>query len=156
MWGAVIGDLAGSVYEYEQYKKVGLIPVNELITKDSFLTGNTILIIAVCDAIRSLVDYEGMLREYGNKYIKYRPQTSSEEIFPSAFGGYFVRWLKGENNGESIGNGAMMRISCIGKMFDTEEEVIHNVILATTPSHNTISAINCAKIVARVLLVKGF
>ena len=43
MWGAVIGDLAGSIFEYGQSKKVSSIEVKELITKDSFFTDDTIL-----------------------------------------------------------------------------------------------------------------
>ena len=30
MWGAIIGDLAGSIYEYEQYQNVSKIKINNL------------------------------------------------------------------------------------------------------------------------------
>lgn len=151
MWGAVIGDLAGSIYEYGQYRKSSIVTVDELITKDSFFTDDTILTIAIYDAIRASCDYEGALRKYGNEFLKYQPKTSIKDVFPSAFGGNFTNWLAGKNNGESIGNGAMMRISGIGKMFDTEYDVIQNAIRATTPSHNTTSAVNSAKTVALVI-----
>lgn len=151
MWGAIVGDLAGSIYERKQYRNVTPIDVKELITEDSFYTDDTILTVAIYDAIRSSHDYENALREYGKRFVDYRPQTSVKEIFPTAFGGNFVRWLKNENDGKSIGNGAMMRISGIGNMFYTEKEVIENAILATKPSHNTPSAIESAKTVALII-----
>lgn len=45
----------------------------------------------------------------------------------------------------------MMRISPIGFMFNTEEEVIENSRLATIPSHNTEEAINAAKTIALII-----
>ena len=38
MYGAIIGDIAGSVYEYEQTKGIKNIRINgDLITKNGFL-----------------------------------------------------------------------------------------------------------------------
>lgn len=37
MWGAVIGDLAGSVYEFEQLKEIKSIKTNEIIPNNAFL-----------------------------------------------------------------------------------------------------------------------
>ena len=42
MWGAVIGDLAGSIYEYEQSKKVSLIRKTKLIEDNSFFSDDSI------------------------------------------------------------------------------------------------------------------
>ena len=36
MYGAIYGDLAGSIYEFSQVKKIKSIIPEELITKDSF------------------------------------------------------------------------------------------------------------------------
>ena len=38
MWGAIIGDLAGSIYEYEQMKTVKPVENQEIIKKNSFFT----------------------------------------------------------------------------------------------------------------------
>lgn len=52
MWGAIIGDLAGSIYEYDQLKKVKPIHgIDTLITEKSFFSDDTILTVAVLDAI---------------------------------------------------------------------------------------------------------
>ena len=37
MYGAIIGDLAGSIYEYNQTKKVKSIQVNKIIEEKAFL-----------------------------------------------------------------------------------------------------------------------
>lgn len=36
MYGAIIGDLAGSIYEFDQTKKIFPISVNHLIEENSF------------------------------------------------------------------------------------------------------------------------
>ena len=58
MWGAVIGDLAGSKYEYGQIKKVSCIEVGNLIDDSSFYTDDTILTVAIYDAILNMTKYE--------------------------------------------------------------------------------------------------
>ena len=153
MWGAVIGDLAGSVYEYSQTKKIEPISVTDLITEDSFFTDDTILTVAIYDAIREggEPDYEKALKHYGNLYADHSPETTCRSHFHTYFGGNFVKWIKGEAPGNSIGNGAMMRISGVAKMFDTEEDVVKNAMLATIPSHHTTEAIDCARTVALII-----
>ena len=42
MWGAIIGDLAGSIYEFGQIKKVSNILIDEVIMEDSFYSDDTI------------------------------------------------------------------------------------------------------------------
>ena len=42
MYGNIIGDLAGSIYEYGQIKKVSRITIDKLITEDSFISDDTI------------------------------------------------------------------------------------------------------------------
>lgn len=50
-----------------------------------------------------------------------------------------------------MGNGAMMRISPVGFMFDNEKDVIENARLATIPSHNSVEAINAATKIALII-----
>ena len=45
----------------------------------------------------------------------------------------------------------MMRVSPVGYLFNTEEDVIKNSYLATTPSHNSKDAINAAQIIALII-----
>ena len=156
MWGAIIGDLAGSIYEYNQLKKVKEVIVNNIIEDNSFYSDDTILTIAILDAILHDKNYEKYLKMYGNKYLNYKPNVKN--YFEHPFSPSFIKWLSSDTNGLSTGNGAMMRISPIGYMFDTEEEVIRNAKLATIPSHNTDEAINGATMISLIIFYarKGF
>ncbi|MEG1559081.1 MAG: ADP-ribosylglycohydrolase family protein [Bacilli bacterium] len=150
MWGAIIGDLAGSIYEYEQTKKIMQIQItNNIIPENAFYSDDTILTIAVLDAILTNVSYEVMLRKYGVEFLSYKPKFVP--YFKNSFSPGFIRWLNNKDIGVSNGNGAMMRISSIGYLFDSEEEVIRNVRLATMPSHNSIEALECTTIIAKVI-----
>ena len=59
---------------------------------------------------------------------------------------------------KSIGNGAMMRISAVGYLFNNKKDIINNARLATIPSHNSWEAINSAtKVVLIIFLARlGF
>lgn len=150
MLGAIIGDLAGSIYEFEQTKQHKEIVVNNEIIKDNaFFSDDTILTVAIADAILNNVSYEEKLREYAILYYDCVPKNI--EYFRTMFSPNFIKWVKNETLGTSIGNGAMMRISPVGYLFNTEKEVIRNSYLATIPSHNSISSINCATTIALII-----
>ena len=149
MYGAIIGDLAGSIYEYNQTKQIKSIKINNIIEENSFFSDDTILTVAIADAILHERDYEKYLREYINKYKEYRPNFNP--YFKTAFSPTLLKWAKKSEIGKSLGNGAMMRISPVGYLFDTEEDVIENATLATQPSHNTEEAIDCAKTIALII-----
>lgn len=125
MWGAIIGDLAGSIYEFEQYKKVFNITINNLITKDSFLSDDTILTIAVLDAILNDKNYEKYLKSYAKEYMNYKPNV--KQYFEHTFSPGFEKWVKGNKVGNSTENGAMMRISPVGHLFNDEEKITDEV-----------------------------
>ena len=88
MLGAIIGDLAGSLYEYDEFKsekknldrRLEVLSKDNLIEKDSFYSDDTILTIAVLDAILNGKDYEGYLKRYGLKYYNNEPNTSANHF----------------------------------------------------------------------------
>lgn len=149
MLGAIIGDLAGSIYEFEQTKNVKPIKMNNVIEDSAFFSDDTILTIAIADAIINNLDYSQTLRKYALKYEDKLPKT--QPYFKTMFSPNFTEWAKGKERGYSCGNGAMMRISPVGFLFNTEADVIKNARLATRPSHDTEEAIMCATVVALVI-----
>lgn len=149
MWGAIIGDLAGSIYEFDQVSEIKPIKVKEIIEAESFFSDDTILTIAILDAFLNNKDYEEYLKKYALEYLDYKP--NHEPYFKRPFSPGFINWALGKKEGLSNGNGAMMRISPIGYLSTSEEELIDNVIASTTPSHNTEEAINGAAIVAKII-----
>lgn len=156
MWGAIIGDIAGSIYEYNQFNNTKPVEVDEIMPEKSFYSDDTILTVAIADAILHDRDYEKYLKQYAIKYGKYLPEV--KDYFPTVFSPGFTKWTEGQKEGNSKGNGAMMRISPVGYMFNTEKEVTENSRLATIPSHNDEESIECAKVVALIILYarKGY
>ncbi len=151
MLGAIIGDLAGSVYEFDQYKKIRKIELKNIIDDDAFFSDDTILTIAIADAILCGGGnlYKNKLKEYAKKYMNLIPQNVP--YFKKMFSPDFEKWTYGDFQGSSNGNGAMMRISPVGEMFLSKEEVLKNTYLAISPSHNNEDAIKYASLVALII-----
>lgn len=152
MIGAIIGDLAGSVYEYGQVKNVSGVKMGKVIEDDAFISDDSILTIAIMDAIINKKDYGKTLREYVNKYKYDVPKNVP--YFKTMFSPNLIKWAESNEIGKSFGNGAMMRVSPVGYLFNNEKEVMLNAIYATSPSHNTAEAVTSAEIIA--LLVYYF
>ena len=140
MNGAVIGDLAGSIYEYDQTKQIKSIRIDKIINEKAFYSDDTILTIAILDAILNNGDYESYLKKYINEYKDYHPSFSP--YFKNAFSKSIIDWSNGKNKGTSQGNGALMRISPVAYMFNNELDIINNVVLATSPTHNSKEALS--------------
>lgn len=68
MYGAIIGDLAGSIYEFEQVRCIKPIKMGKIIEDNAFFSDDTILTIAVLEAILNNQDYEKYLKLYVKKY----------------------------------------------------------------------------------------
>lgn len=149
MYGAIIGDLAGSIYEYPQINCIKNVMIDDIILDYSFYSDDTILTMAIADAILNGMEYELFLRKYIMKYSNYRPNF--EPYFKTTFSPGMINWANSNSMGFSKGNGAMMRISPVGFMFDREEDVIENARLATIPSHNSDEAIDAATKIALII-----
>ena len=149
MYGAIIGDLAGSIFEYEQTKKIDNNVIEKLITDQSFYSDDTILTVAILDAIIHNGDYGEYLKMYIKNYENYSPKF--KPYFDTIFSPNLIKWANSDKVGNSIGNGAMMRISPVGFMFNSEIDVIKNARAATIPTHNSYESIECATIIALVI-----
>lgn len=149
MIGAIIGDVVGSIYEELEYtndgkrKYVDRIKVmdsnTELFTDKCIVTDDSALTIAVADAILNNKDYSDTLREYGNREI---------EEGRNRFGSGFLKWLKGEGDCTSIGNGCAMRISPIGYLYNDINKIKEESRKLTITSHNNEDCVKCAEAVA--------
>jgi len=153
MLGAIIGDVVGSSYEvlevttkrtYEDRIKI-LDHNTPLFDSNSTYTDDSVLTCAIYDAIiNGNCNYEEYLREYGKREIN----LGVDKYGRSRFGKGFVEWLNGDYIGTSFGNGSAMRISPIGFMFDSLEEVKEESFKATIPSHNHPESIKGAEAIA--------
>ncbi|MBQ8534640.1 MAG: ADP-ribosylglycohydrolase family protein [Bacilli bacterium] len=156
MLGAIIGDVVGSYYEVLEVKeikkghrsyeeRIKILDQNTpLFTNNSSVTDDSILTFAIYKAIKDNKPYEEMLKYYAKKEI----DLGKDMYGRSRFGKGFVEWVNGNTQGTSYGNGASMRISPVGYLFDTLEEVKQETYKATIPSHNHEESILCAEAVS--------
>lgn len=162
MLGAIIGDIVGSYYEVleiNDYKnrvdkkrlykdRIKILDLNvPLFTEDCSYTDDSVLTIAVAQSILNHISYEDSLREFGMAEIK----MGCDKYGRSRFGSGFIKWLQGESEGQSFGNGAAMRVSPVGHYFDTLDIALKEAELATIPSHNHEEAISSAKAVTSAI-----
>lgn len=156
MLGAIIGDVVGSYYEVLEVKEIknGHRSYNDrikildqntpLFTENSSVTDDSILTFAIYKAIKENKPYEEMLKYYAKQEIN----LGKDMYGRSRFGKGFVEWVNSNTQGTSYGNGASMRISPVGFLFNTLEEVKKETYKATIPSHNHQESILCAEAVA--------
>ncbi|NCB48483.1 MAG: hypothetical protein EOM55_02525 [Clostridia bacterium] len=149
MLGSIIGDLAGSIYEYGQISEYKPIIINKIIEENSFYSDDTILTVAIADAIINKKDYVSVLKQYVKDFSGYLPDYFP--YFKTTFSPNFMKWANSNEIGNSHGNGAMMRIAPVGFLFNSEKEVVENVKLATAPSHNSFEAISSATTIALII-----
>ena len=133
--GAVIGDIAGSHHEF---KKTFPQKRFKMFCADSSFTDDSVLTIAVADALLHNKSYADAFREWSKRY-------------PAAgYGHSFRHWLKEGvgYQGTSAGNGSGMRISPIGFRGTSLDEVLKKAEEATVPSHNSRQGIKAAQAIA--------
>ena len=122
MIGAIAGDVIGSVYEFSGSRDEDF-PMFDL---DAIFTDDTVMTVAIADAILNGGAYADSMRKWGKAY-------------PDAgYGRMFYRWVLGEKSGPygSFGNGSAMRVSPVGFAFDTEKAVLEEAKRSAECTHN--------------------
>ncbi len=142
LWGAIIGDIVGSLYEFDNIKTKDFpfFPMHGFITDDSCMT------IAVAKALKQW-------KQDGGDLQKYTIQSMREIGFKYPHMGYgfrFARWLlnKDEEPYDSWGNGAAMRVSAVGWIGNSISEVKRLSYMVTSVSHDHIEGIKGAEATA--------
>lgn len=139
MLGAIIGDIIGSRFESGQTPRKGF----QLFTGDNGYTDDTVCTIAIADAILNRKGYREALLEWCRRYRT--PQ--------GGYGSMFATWIDSKNPlpQASWGNGAAMRVSPVGWLFEDYHEVLDEAKAATEVSHCHREAINGAQCVATLI-----
>lgn len=124
MIGAIIGDIAGSSYEFDNTSDYNF----PMFTEDDDFTDDTICTVAVADAILNHHDYHTSMRHWCRKY----PHPKGE------YGSYFLNWVMRPDPHpyNSFGNGSAMRVSPVGWLFDDEPTVRRQAELSAVITHN--------------------
>jgi ADP-ribosylglycohydrolase len=122
MLGAIIGDIVGSVYEFDNIKTKDF----PLFREDSRITDDTVCTVAVADIILNHKDPVETLVYWCRKYPG------------MGYGDRFVKWfdLPWQEPYNSFGNGAAMRVSPVGLLAKTLDEALTNADRVTEITHN--------------------
>lgn len=131
MLGAIIGDIVGSRFEWNNIKTKDF----SLFSEDCFVTDDSIMSLAVAKAIiECKKDYSVL----GNNAILYMQQIGRMYPF-CGYGGMFRQWLYSDNPQPygSYGNGAAMRVSACGFAASslTEAKALSRKVTEVTHNH---------------------
>jgi len=135
--GAIAGDIIGSIYEFDNIKSTDFT----LFSDECSFTDDTILTVALAEAIITGGCYETLMKEY---YLRY----------PDAgYGKRFCAWARGDIVGpyNSYGNGAAMRISPVSWAFNSLAEVLQKAKEYTAITHNHREGIKGAQATAAAI-----
>lgn len=130
MIGAIIGDIVGSRFEWNNIKNKEF----ELLNYKCFFTDDSIMSLAIAKAILECKsDYADL-----SKKAIYWMQKIGRKYPNCGYGGSFYDWIYSDNPSpyNSYGNGAAMRVSACGLVAKSIEEAITLSRKVTEISHN--------------------
>jgi len=139
MLGAIIGDVAGSTYEHNNYKSEDC----PIFAEGSRFTDDTVLTLATVDHFIGGDSYGDVYRNFGCRY-------------PDAgYGGSFRRWIRLENSPpyNSWGNGSAMRVSPIGWVAKDLPWALEEAKKSAEVTHNHAEGIKGAQAVAAAIFM---
>ena len=138
MYGAIIGDVAGSVFEHHNCKKKDF---GKFYAKDCYFTDDTVATLALADAMADAVllgefdsrtdeRWRQVFTDYLRRYGRRHPYRG--------WGGHFRLWLQedGYKAYGSAGNGSAMRVSAVAYFARSMEECERLARLTAEVSHD--------------------
>jgi ADP-ribosylglycohydrolase len=137
--GAIVGDIVGSIYEWNNIKTKDF----PLFSPTCTFTDDTVLTVAIADALLNHQDYAPKLKEYYHRY-------------PDAgYGKSFRQWAGAETMEPygSWGNGSAMRVSSIGFAFNTLDTVLSEAERSAAVTHNHLEGIKGAQATAACIFL---
>lgn len=139
MLGAMIGDIVGSKYEFNNTFDYDF----EMFGEGCDFTDDTICTVAIADAILNGRSYQESLLDWCRRY----PSPKG------AYGGRFAGWIHSLDPQpyNSFGNGSAMRVSPVAWLFDDLSQVLEEAEKTALPTHNHPKGIKGAKAVAHAI-----
>lgn len=150
MYGAILGDIIGSPYEFDRSGKTKDFP---LFSPESRFTDDTVMTVAVADAFLSCP--AGASDEAIRQQL-IRSMQRFGRLHPGiGYGAKFFAWLMAEDPQPygSWGNGSAMRVSAVGWLFDDLETVLKMASLSAEVSHDHPEAIKGAQATAAAVFL---
>lgn len=150
MLGAIIGDIVGSRFEWDNIKSKEF----ELLTYKNFITDDTVMSLAIADAILRSDDDFSNLSEKATESM----QSIGRKYSNCGYGSNFEKWIFSDNPKPygSYGNGAAMRVSACGIAAKSLDEAIDLSRKVTQITHDHPEGLKGAEaITAAVYLAKS-
>lgn len=140
MLGAIIGDIVGSVYEWNNIKTKDF----PLFSKDGFFTDDSVMTIAVADALLNggtADNFIDSMKRIGRPYPN------------SGYGGNFNNWIFSDDREpyNSWGNGSAMRVSPCAWFANSLEEAEELAEMSAVVTHNHPEGIKGAQATAAAI-----
>ena len=137
--GAIIGDVIGSVYEWNNVRTTDF----PLFKSATDFTDDSVLTFATMDCILNGLDYVKVYQAYGANFPR------------RGYGGRFSSWIYEEHPEpyNSWGNGSAMRVSPVGWAYDTLEEVLFQAKRSAEVTHNHPEGIKGAQATAAAVFL---
>ena len=150
MYGAILGDIIGSPYEFDRGSKTKDFP---LFSDNPTFTDDTVMTIAIADAF--LDETLPMDEEIIRKNLIASMQRYGK-LYPHAgYGGMFRRWLRSSNPRPygSYGNGSAMRVASVAWLFDDFWLMQRMARLSAEVTHNHPEGIKGAEATASAIFL---
>ncbi len=150
MYGAILGDIIGSPYEFDRGNKTKDFP---LFSGYSEFTDDTVMTIAVAEAFLDMqfAEDDDVTRD---RLVHYMQEWGRQ--YPHAgYGVRFNRWLRecSPKPYNSWGNGSAMRVSSVGWLFGDLEMTRAMARLSAAVTHNHPEGIKGAEVTAAAIFL---
>ena len=142
MIGSILGDIAGSQYEFSRMRPKDLDWEHcDIFTDKCRFTDDTVTTIATAAAIKENKEKPDFAKWYRQLCLNHRNV---------GYGGMFRDWLDNPAKGPygSFGNGSAMRVSPVADLYDNIEDVINHAKESALVTHNHPQGIKGAVVIA--------
>jgi len=139
MIGSIVGDVIGSVYEFNPLKSTDF----PLFTSTSTYTDDTVLSMAVAKCILEKCDLVQTFKDFTRRYPG------------RGYGHHFLQWVNSESAEpyQSFGNGSAMRVSPVGFAFSSHQQVLAEAKRSAEVTHNHAEGIKGAQATALAIFL---
>lgn len=130
MFGAIIGDMVGSIYEFDNHRSKDF----PFFSSECYPTDDSIMTIAVAKAI---LENDGKVEGLAEKTVEWMQKIGRQ--YPNCgYGGRFYGWMYDDDPKpyRSFGNGAAMRVAACGWTGNSVEEVKQLSYAVTAVTHD--------------------
>ena len=150
MYGAILGDIIGSPYEFDRGSKTKDFP---LFSETSEFTDDTVMALAVAEALMDITPQS--TDEQIRQRITFLMRFHGRRYPHAGYGVRFSRWLHSYHPKPygSFGNGSAMRVAAAGWLFDDLDTVLRMARLSSEVTHDHPEGIKGAQATAAAIFL---